>query len=98
MTERPIACTLGVDELTTLGDRWRAVRKRAELRRHETDDGLRLDFRVAAGIEDELRALVAVESECCAWADWSVELAGDEVRVSLASSGDGVEAAHGMFR
>jgi hypothetical protein len=98
MNERPIACTLGAAELTTLAGRWSVVRKRAELRRNETTDGLRLDFRVGDGVEDELRALVAVESECCAWAEWSVERHGDELRVSLTADGEGIEAAHGMFR
>jgi hypothetical protein len=98
MNERPIACTLGAADLTTLAGRWSAVRKRTELRRNETTDGLRLDFRVDDGVEDELRALVAVESECCAWAEWSVERHGDELRVSLTADGEGIEAAHSMFR
>ncbi len=45
----------------------------------------------------ETNGLVAVENECCSWADWSVE-AGDDVLVMAArSEGAGVETLHAMF-
>ncbi len=97
MTETPIACTLGANDLAALAARWRIVRRKAELGRDNTREGLRLEFRDHAGVEDELRALVAVESECRAWATWNVERQADRLSVVVGSSGEGVVALHGMF-
>ena len=67
----PVACTLGVAGLAAQRRRWEQLMARALTGRAETTDGLRLSFRPEA--EDELRALVAVEAGCCAWAAWTVE-------------------------
>jgi len=48
----------------------------------------------SVGVEDELRALVAVENDCCRWARWDVE---DGVVLVATSSGHGVPTLHGMF-
>lgn len=98
MTEVPIACTLGAPALARQGERWRALRARAGVTRRETASGLQLDFESAEGVEDELQALVAIENECCAWADWSVVRTEAGLRVELETAGDGVAAAHAMFR
>lgn len=82
-----ISCKLSTTELGRQRERWLALCPRREL----TSDGLRLSFDHPD--EQELRELVAIESECCAWADWRVD--GDEVVVS--STGHGVEALHAMF-
>src|SRR6478736_3987676 len=96
MTEK-IACTLGANNLAALGERWRAARREAGLGRQTTPRGLRLEFRADSGVEDELRALVAVESECCAWATWTVERHRETLSVAVISSGEGIVALHGMF-
>jgi hypothetical protein len=88
---------LGANDLAALAQRWRAVRSEAGLGRQTTRAGLRLEFRADAGVEDELRALVAVERECCAWATWFVERQAERLLVVVASSGEGVVALHGMF-
>ena len=98
MNEHPIACTLGLDDLASQGERWRALREWAGLARHETATGLRLDFRAGDGVADELHALVAIESECCAWANWSVVQSADRLQLLVETTGDGIDAAHGMFR
>jgi hypothetical protein len=59
--------------------------------RGATVDGLRATF--AAGTEAELKELVAVENECCAWALWTVE--GTALTVS--SFGEGIAAARQLF-
>jgi len=56
----PIACTLSVADLRAQAQRWQRLMTRALTERSETADGLRLTFRPEA--EDELRALVAVET------------------------------------
>jgi len=90
MTE--IACTLSSHDLAAQARRWQALPR---LQREETEDGLRVTFAREAGVEDELRALVAVENDCCRWAQWNVE---DGVVLVATASGDGVAVLHGMLR
>jgi hypothetical protein len=82
-----ISCKLNSAELGRQRERWQALGYRREL----TADGIRLTFERPD--EDELRELVALESECCGWAEWRVD--GDAVVVS--STGYGVETLHRMF-
>ena len=97
MTRRiPIACTLTADGLAAQGRRWQRLMTRALTERSETADGLRLAFRPEA--EDELRALVAVETRCCAWAAWTVEPTEGAVVLDVRSADEGVATVHAMFR
>lgn len=92
----PVACTLGVADLAAQRRRWEQLMARTLTGRAETADGLRLSFRPEA--EDELRALVAVETGCCAWAAWTVESAGGAVVLEVRSAGQGIATLHAMFR
>jgi hypothetical protein len=92
----PVACTLGVADLAGQRRRWEQLMARALTGRAETADGLRLSFRPEA--EDELRALVAVETGCCAWAAWTVEPAAGAVVLDVRSAGEGIATVHAMFR
>jgi hypothetical protein len=47
--------------------------------------------------EDELRALVAVETECCPWATWMVERSAETIVLDVRSTAEGVTALHAMF-
>ena len=92
-----VACTLTDTDLKTQRERWIALGDNFGLGREETADGLRVSFRSHPAIREELNALVAVENECCAWADWSVESDGDMLVMAARSEGTGVETLHGMF-
>ena len=92
----PVACTLTADGLAAQRRRWEQLMARALTGRDETPDGLRLTFRPEA--EDELRALVAVETGCCAWATWTVERAAGAVVLDVRSADEGVATLHSMFR
>ena len=92
----PVACTLGVAGLAAQRRRWEQLMARALTGRTETADGLRLSFRPEA--EDELRALVAVETGCCAWAAWTVEPTAGAIVLDIRSAGEGIPAVHSMFR
>jgi hypothetical protein len=96
MTE-PVACTLTTTDLARQRERWITLLDRAGAARIETADGLRLEFADDAGVERELRELVAVETDCCRWAAWSVARESGKLAVEAHSSGDGVAALHGMF-
>jgi hypothetical protein len=91
----PVACTLGAADLAAQHRRWEQLMARALTGRDETPDGLRLSFRPEA--EDELRALVAVETGCCAWATWTVEPADGAVVLGVRSADEGIATLHGMF-
>src|SRR2546423_3004422 len=92
----PVACTLGAADLAAQHRRWEQLMARALTGRDETADGLRLSFRPEA--EDELRALVAVETGCCAWAAWTVEPAAGAVVLDVRSADEGIATLHTMFR
>jgi len=92
-----VACTLSDTDLKTQQERWLVLGENFGLGRQETEDGLRLSFRYHPAIREELDALVAVENECCTWADWSVEGDDDVLVMAARSEGTGVETLHGMF-
>jgi hypothetical protein len=93
----PVACALTAAGLAAQRDRWERLAARAMTERGETADGLRICFRAEPGAEDELRALVAVEKECCRWADWTVTQEEGQVVLAVRAAGDGIAALHGMF-
>lgn len=93
-----IACTLTGTNQKNQRDRWVALRARHGIGRHEVADGLRLTFGDRPEVEAELDALVAVENDCCAWADWSVEREDGTLVMAARSKGDGVPTLHGMFK
>ena len=92
-----VSCTLGKDDLGAQAERWTHVRTEAGLGRMETADGLRLTFRAETEVEDELRALVAVENECCAWARWDVSREDGELVMHARSTGQGVATLRAVF-
>jgi hypothetical protein len=92
-----VACTLTDSDLRSQRERWLALGENFGLGRQETEDGLRLSFRSHPAIREELDALVAVENQCCSWAEWSVEDENDTLVMAARSEGMGVETLHGMF-
>jgi hypothetical protein len=94
----PVACTLTPGDLAAQSGRWHQLMARAMTQRAETADGLRMSFRREPGTEEELRSLVAVESECCVWADWSVDTSARRLVLDVRSAGEGIATLHGMFR
>lgn len=94
---KPIACTLASGDPATQRERWLRLGSAAIVERAETEDGLRLTFRADPGVEPELASLVAVERDCCAWAEWRLEQDAETLTVDVRSTGDGITALHGMF-
>ena len=92
-----VACALTSADLAAQKDRWGQLTAQAMTVRTETAHGVRLSFRPEPGVEEELRALVAVEVECCPWADWTVETNAQLVVLDVRSAGEGIAALHNMF-
>jgi hypothetical protein len=93
----PVACALTSADLAAQRARWERLAARAMTERVETAHGLRIFFRADPGAEDELRALVAVENECCPWADWTVRMNDGQVVLNVHSTGEGIATLHAMF-
>ena len=93
-----VACTLGAGDRAQRAARWEALTGRALRRASRTGRGLRLDFDAGPGVEDELRSLVVLETECCAFARWSVSAAGGQLTVEVSGdSEEAVAAARALF-
>jgi hypothetical protein len=88
----PVACTLGSSELGTQAERWKWLFTQTGFGRTETDARLRVHFMRSA--EAELTALVAVERECCKWAEWTIEADEDGLILEITSTGDGISVIH----
>jgi hypothetical protein len=93
----PVACTLTSAGLAAQGGRWHRLMARAMTERAEVIDGLRICFRPEPGAEEELRALVAIETECCLWATWAVERNAETIVLDIRSTAEGVATLHSMF-
>ena len=91
----PVACTLTPAGLAARAERWHRLLARAMTERAETPDGLRICFRPEA--EEELRALVTAETECCPWATWTVERDAGTIVLDVRSTGEGVATLQRMF-
>ena len=94
----PVACTLTAAALASQADRWQQLLARAMTECTETADGLRIAFRPGLAIENELRTLVATETECCRWATWAVQTNAEAIVLDVRSTGAGIATLHGMFR
>jgi hypothetical protein len=93
----PVACTLGAAELATQAARWKALFAGAATERVVTGDGLRVAFRRDPAVERELRELVAVEIECCKWADWRIDARPRELVLDISATGDGIPVIQSWF-
>jgi len=85
-----IVCSLDQVGLSDRRQSWHTLSERALLDIAMTGNGLRLSFRPDHDVEVELGRLVALERDCCSFADWSVQSEGD--RLVLAVRGDSDEA------
>ncbi|MFJ5546818.1 MerR family transcriptional regulator [Streptomyces sp. NPDC093225] len=72
--EAPVACTLDGAELGERTAQWQALITRAT-GREEITDGVRLVFPSAPEVAAELAALAAAEQDCCAFFDFTLNLA-----------------------
>lgn len=94
----PIACSLSPEGLAERGGRWCSLAERVLVGVAGTRDGLRLSFGVAPGVEAEVRDLVGLELECCAFASWTVHVIGESVVLDVTgTSPESVAEVREMF-
>ena len=92
-----IACTLGRSDLSRQRSRWLELAARTRVERAELSNGLRLVFADAPGVGDRLEELVAVERECCSFANWDLIAGEGAVTLEITARGDAIGVLHGMF-
>jgi hypothetical protein len=94
----PIACSLDAGGLESQEQRWAALIGGAAIERAATANGITLTFRADAGVERELRELVAVENQCCSWARWEVYAdRHGELVLRARAGGAGIATLQSMF-
>lgn len=93
-----IPCSLEQAELADRRDRWHRLAERAGGAVLTTENGLRLLFRAAPGVEAELHQLVELERDCCAFAEWSLHTEQATLILDVsAESEEGIAAVQTMF-
>jgi hypothetical protein len=94
----PVACSLAKEDLADRQECWLQLWRRAAVNVVTTSNGLRLFFRAAPGVEEELRQLAELERDCCAFADWLVQVRGKELVLDVAApTEEGITAVQAMF-
>lgn len=94
----PAACTLGAGDRARRASRWEALTGRSLVRAARIERGVRLVFAANLGVADELRSLIALERDCCAFATWSVHEHGAELALDVTADGaDAVAAVRSLF-
>ena len=83
MRALPLACSLQGAELRERAERWRDVADRGLRSSRKEDGAVVLSFARQEGLEAELRELIELERECCAFLELTLEdRAGLDLRIS----------------
>jgi hypothetical protein len=93
--EKIIACTLGRADLAEQRRRWAALAEQAPVERVVLPNGLRLTF--GGDVVGPLEELVAVERDCCAFADWAIHGRADRTVLEITSDEDAISIVQQMF-
>src|SRR5215208_1870658 len=93
----PIACNLGSEAHRDRRERWLRLTRPALVEKRLTPRGVQLRLRPLDGVEEEARALVDLERDCCSFARWSVERHGAMVTIDVSAAGEGVKELHALF-
>jgi hypothetical protein len=93
-----IACSLRGHELAERRGRWHVLQTAAGAERVPTERGVRLTFRTAPAVIEELQSLVALERDCCSFADWSLRPDGARLVLDVEGNRDeAIAAVRAMF-
>jgi len=71
-------CSLDETDLAERRARWGRLTARALISAERTPDGARQRLRAADGVEGELRALIALEADCCPSLSFELSI-GEEI-------------------
>ena len=92
----PIACTLGATDLRARGEELRALGGDGLLDATEEPGRAVLRFRPDPAVRERVEALVAAESECCAFLDFRVEHDDLATVLTISAPNGGAEMVHAL--
>jgi hypothetical protein len=90
----PIACTLSATDLTARGEELRALGGDGLVDATEEPARAVLRFRPDPAIRERVEAIVAAESECCAFLDFVLEHDADATVLTISAPNGGAEMVH----
>jgi hypothetical protein len=88
----PLACTLTPSAGQAQVERWHAFDVEYALGRERTHTSLIIRYTRTDNSAARLRELVAVESTCCAFVSWTINGAGDDLRLAVTGSPEQLDA------
>ena len=92
----PIACSLGATDLAARGAELRALGGDGLVSVSEAPGRAVLTFRPDAEIRERVDAIVAAESECCAFLDFRVEHGTEATVLTISAPNGGAEVVNGL--
>lgn len=95
--EPQIACSLEPAELSDRRAAWERLAERALRERRSIPSGMQQVFIADEGVERQLRELSRLESQCCSFADWTIESRNDEVVLDVTAPTEAVPAVRALF-
>lgn len=90
----PIACTLSATDLAARGAELRALGGEGLVDVTQEASRAVLRFRPDPGIRERVEAIVAAESECCAFLDFRVEHGDAATVLTISAPNGGAEMVH----
>jgi hypothetical protein len=90
----PIACTLTATDLRARGEELRALGGDGLLDASEDDGRAVLRFRPDPSLRERVDAVVAAESECCAFLTFEVAHGEDATVLTISAPNGGAEIVH----
>lgn len=96
VTTLPIACRLTPNDGRQQLERWREFNATQLVGVERGAGRLVARYRKSDDNTVRLRALVAVERECCTFVDWAVDDTGDELRLTVTGGQEQLAALAGL--
>jgi hypothetical protein len=90
----PIACSLSATDLRARGEELRALGGDGLVDATEEPGRAVLRFRPDPAVRERVEALVAAESECCAFLDFELEHGDDATVLTISAPNGGAEMVH----
>ena len=90
----PIACTLSATDRLARGEELRALGRDGLLNGTEADGRAVLRFRPDPSVRRRVEAIVAAESECCAFLEFEVVHEDASTVVTISAPNGGAETVH----
>ena len=90
----PIACTLSATDLRARGEELRALGGDGLVDVSENAERAVLRFRADPAIRERVEAIVAAESECCAFLDFQLEHRDEASVLTISAPNGGAEMVH----